>query len=682
MRIKKALKKALKATSCPIESIYNIQNSPEHTNGDCACSTVLTLAKTCKLPQWQQYPSRYLQKLQNGSCRLFPLQKLNHCHKQQKTKNPLFETLLACQSDMVIQLDAKGNIQYCNPSFHNFFSHTPKQFVGNSIYTLMDDENIHILRNFFGELSTPPYHCTVHLHLLETSPAAHILWEGKALLTEDEQIAGFVCIGKNISQQKTLENIIKTSDDYFLEFIENTQCGILIIQNEIIKKSNSQVETLLGFGKNTMQGQSLHDMIPKEQVSSILKAHQRHMDGEIQTDSDTIEFIRHDFSLIAIELTISPLLYQGSLASIISCKECHAGSISEENLEMHHMLKNVFEQANEGICIIQNGKIKTANRQLAKIVDLPISEIINTHFLKFIACEQKEVVLNYYRQRSLGETSIKEYNSKIINGAGETRDIEINSGLIEFHGKPATFVFIRDITEKKIAETKIQQSLSEKNVLLKEIHHRVKNNMQIISSLISLQMHYIKNSEIKTLLNASRNRIKSMALIHEELYFASNLSQINLSRYIRQFIPQLTRSYSTLDQQIKIQLDLDEIIVDINTAIPFGLLVHEIISNSIKFAFPSHQIDQPHIQIHLHSQEGGYLELTIKDNGIGYQFNTDSENSNHLGLKLIQLLAEEQLDGHLNISTQNGTYIQIIFHSGDQVIGQEQQTYKEHHLIN
>ncbi len=214
-----------------------------------------------------------------------------------------------------------------------------------------------------------------------------------------------------------------------------------------------------------------------------------------------------------------------------------------------------------------------------------------------------------------------------------------------------------DITGLKNAENNIKASLHEKEILLKEIHHRVKNNLQIISSLLNLQTHYVNDDKVAVnVLKESQNRVKSMAMIHEKLYQSKNFSHIQFDDYIRRLINELFYSYAT-PEDIKPIIDVDNIELNIETSIPCGLIISELISNSLKYAFPNR--DEGRIKISLKKYDDKY-RLIISDNGIGFPEELDYKNTNSLGLKLINSLVD-QIDGEICLNRKQGTEFIITF---------------------
>lgn len=200
-------------------------------------------------------------------------------------------------------------------------------------------------------------------------------------------------------------------------------------------------------------------------------------------------------------------------------------------------------------------------------------------------------------------------------------------------------------------------SLKEKEHLLKEIHHRVKNNLQIISSLLNLQSENAGDEKFLAMIRESKNRIMSMALIHEMLYVTKDLSQINVHNYITKLCNSVYQSFYTKDCSIMFEYDIDEsLFFEIDNMIPVGLIVNEIISNSLKYAFPD---KKGVISVSFSKNNDKYI-LTAHDNGVGIPKNFDHKTAKSLGMQLIHMLSE-QLDGELLVDSKKGAKYKLCF---------------------
>jgi Signal transduction histidine kinase len=217
--------------------------------------------------------------------------------------------------------------------------------------------------------------------------------------------------------------------------------------------------------------------------------------------------------------------------------------------------------------------------------------------------------------------------------------------------------FIRDITDKKKAEKALKESLEEKEVLLREIHHRVKNNMQIVSSLLNLQKKYVEEEETVNILIESQNRIKTMAMIHEKLYQSPNLTSINFKEYTEKLVKDLFYSYGNKIGVIKTSFHMEDVKIGLDTAIPCGLIMNELVTNSLKYAFPDDRTGTITIEF---QSEGNYFVLKVSDDGVGVPSDIKLENRDTLGFQLVTSLVK-QLDGTVQLDGVNGTSFTIKF---------------------
>jgi len=217
---------------------------------------------------------------------------------------------------------------------------------------------------------------------------------------------------------------------------------------------------------------------------------------------------------------------------------------------------------------------------------------------------------------------------------------------------------IANAIENFLVNEKIKFALKEKETLLHEIHHRVKNNMQVINSLLKLQSNNIEDKRIKEILKDSQSRVYAMSAVHETLHGSEKLSEIDLKTYLSKITTSIFQTYSTDHRKIKLNSNITESPISINQAYPLGLVINELISNAMKYAFLDDRTGEISVSMQRHDKE---LELIVMDNGIGMPKGLDWKNSKSLGLKLVRTLAENQLDGSIEMECYNGTKFTIKF---------------------
>ena len=257
----------------------------------------------------------------------------------------------------------------------------------------------------------------------------------------------------------------------------------------------------------------------------------------------------------------------------------------------------------------------------------------------------------------------------IISGTiGEEIAIEtLKKGATDYILKQRTSRFIpaikralkeaEELKKRKKAEDQIKLSLREKEILLKEIHHRVKNNLQIIISLLKLQSKQLNDPRLSEAFQKSIDRIHSMALIHEQLYQSSDFSQINLKNYIKPMVYHLFHAYRIGDQ-IRLKLNLEDVVIKIDKAIPCGMILNELVSNALKHAFPQNQ--QGEIEIKLIKLPQNKCDLIVRDNGVGVPDNFELNQTQSMGMHLVNILVN-QIEGSIKLIRKNGTIFDVIF---------------------
>ncbi|MFQ5787513.1 MAG: histidine kinase dimerization/phosphoacceptor domain -containing protein, partial [Thermodesulfobacteriota bacterium] len=217
----------------------------------------------------------------------------------------------------------------------------------------------------------------------------------------------------------------------------------------------------------------------------------------------------------------------------------------------------------------------------------------------------------------------------------------------------------QEIAERKHADEQVKASLKEKEILLQEIHHRVKNNLQVIISLLRLQSRGIKDPDILTMFQESQDRINSMALVHEKIYYSKDLANIRLRDYVRDLANDLFKSYNLSSGNIEFKMEIEDIPIGIDTSIPCGLIINELLSNSLKHAFPENKRGE--IKIDIRSANESEIEMVYSDNGIGLPKSFDFRKSTGFGFRMIVDLVEYKLMGNIELIRNGGTIFQVRF---------------------
>jgi PAS domain S-box-containing protein len=334
--------------------------------------------------------------------------------------------------------------------------------------------------------------------------------------------------------------------------------------------------------------------------------------------------------------------------------------LSEEALKRSETkFRALAESATAGIFIYQDGHVIYANPAIEEIVGYSLRELHSMDYLEFVHPDMRRKIADraVLVNRVAGIPLRDEV--KIVRKGGESGWVEYSAARMDYGGRPAVIGTVVDITERKENEEHLRQSLREKEILLKEVHHRVKNNMQVISSLLNLQAARIGDPVLKAAFRDSQSRVRAMAMIHETLYQSETISRINLRPYLTKLATNLYQTYNTSPARVTLNLDAEDVLLDIDQAIPCGLVLNELITNSLKYAFPENRKGQ--ISLGVHKDGKGNVVLEFGDNGVGLPEDMDIRNTDTLGLSLASKLMERQIGGTIEVSRNNGVYYTLTF---------------------
>ncbi|VVB89451.1 Methyl sulfide methyltransferase-associated sensor [uncultured archaeon] len=324
--------------------------------------------------------------------------------------------------------------------------------------------------------------------------------------------------------------------------------------------------------------------------------------------------------------------------------------------------RNLFDNANDAIIITDlEDMITSWNRSAEKIFGWNTEEVIGKKLSQLIVPPHLVDGREQIKNNVLSGHGVTGFDAVLLRKDGSPIDVSMTISILQDSDQNIIGLssIIRDITERKKAEEQIRSSLAEKEVLLREIHHRVKNNMQIISSLLSLQSEFSKDSTFIEMFKESRNRITSMALIHEKLYQSQNFTKIDINGYIKDLVNGLFQSYGISTSKIALNLQVEDVPIGIDSAIPCGLVINELVTNSMKYAFPGDKRGE--LKIILHSIGDNMIELVVSDDGVGIPKDMDLHNVKSLGLHLVTILSENQLQGEIHLNLDKGTEFRIKF---------------------
>ena len=470
----------------------------------------------------------------------------------------------------------------------------------------------------------------------------------------------------------------------FENILENNPEGILIVHNDAVLYQNSEINIILGENRSLQALFSKEDQLEFDKCLELHKTSGK--DQNLQLD-----LLDKDKKLQQVDVTLVSTNYEEKEATLIIIKDISVqNTLAKEKLraelaeETNKHLENEIADRIKAERLVQEQFLRTKaifdSSSNTFLLTLTLEEYIssfNLHFENFvlqlngIKIQEGMKFSNYFKDIFSVEQMLffRTIINKTTKGKSHQYEVLLNvenktvwleifmNPIFDTKGNVAEISIVaHDISEKKKSSDKIVESLKEKEVMLKEIHHRVKNNLQIISSILNLQSSFVTDENTLEILQESRNRIRSMAIIHENLYRTEDFSSINFSDYLFNLVTNLISSYR-IQEKIHLESEVEEVDLALDQASPCGLLVNELITNSLKYAWLNDEEGTITMKL---KQVGTRVTLVIADNGKGLPMSFKDMNSDTLGLQLVVTLVE-QLDGQLIVNEKNGTEYLVNF---------------------
>jgi PAS domain S-box-containing protein len=520
----------------------------------------------------------------------------------------------------------------------------------------------------------------------------------KGFFDDSGKFEGSVGMFTDITDRKRAEESLQESKARVESIFRSSPIGIGVVVDRMITEANERLCEMTGYSREELLCKSAMMLYPTAEEYEHVGLIKYSMISERGTGYVETRWKRKDGSVVDILLSSSPII-SGNLSGEVTftalditerkkteeaLKKAHntlEEKVEERTKELEkaysslkeseEKYRNIVETANEGISVLDSeGKFVYVNRKYTEMLGYSEKEIYGKHAENTV--EDVNLFRRLFKKRRLGIS--ESYEIELIRKDGSTIWVHINAkSLFDDKGKfKGSLSMLTDITEQKETEEALANFEITRQ---KEIHHRIKNNLQVISSLLDLQAdkfnnrECIRDSEVMEAFRESKDRVASMALIHEELYRDGRLDTIDFSSYIEELANNLLTTNRLGNKDVSLKIDIDRgTYFDMDTAVPLGIIVNELVSNSFKHAFIGR--DKGEIQIKLHGEEIGECKiegnksttfiLTVSDNGIGIPENLDFDNLDSLGLQLVTTLVN-QLDGEIELRRNNGTEFVIRF---------------------
>ena len=520
----------------------------------------------------------------------------------------------------------------------------------------------------------------------------------------------------DLSERKQMETALRESRQLFADIISFLPDPTFVIDKDgKVLAWNRAIEQLSGVPADNILGKGDHEyslwVYGKRRpllVDLVLHPDQDNTRLDytaIQRDGQTVTGQRHvvlpDGRKIFLSFVASPLFdAQGnvvgaieSIRDITRLKEAEAElarinqnlekiiwertrALEDEVAQRMRAEKNVQDalsytrsviEANPDLMVVldRNGTVLDVNAAAESLTGIPREQLIGTPYFGYLVDDGTHTDA-FSRLLEAGRI---ENSIQLRRTDGHVTPLSMNATVIGGKDAPDTRILVsaHDITRQKQDEEAIRASLDEKVLLLREVHHRVKNNLQIIISLTNLQMRQIDDPGVKQIMTETQNRVRAMSLVHEKLYRSESLSRIDFADYTRFLATQLFSYFGTDTRRVQLDLAMGTIMVDINTAVPLGLLMNELVSNALKHAFPHGREGTISIS---GGDEGDLITLVVRDNGIGIPAEFDWKNTTSLGMRLINILVD-QVDGTITLDRNQGTSFTITVRRKPAIGGKE-----------
>jgi len=572
-------------------------------------------------------------------------------------------------ADGIICQKADGRIFYANDAATNILGYSREELLTHSVFDFdnahgreaMQDIAEHVKKSGSYTLTS-----TVQGRNNRTIPVELTI---NYIAHAGEYI--YFLFFRDITRRAKTQQALRDSEERFRNTFEQAAVGIAHnTPDGRFIRINSRLCSILGYSRTELLTKTIKQIVHQDDYDEDIENVKRLLDDEIKRYSMELRHLRKDGSSGWVNLTVSlvrdnkgaPQYYISVVEDITHRKRAEVTLRTERDF-----VKRLMKASPVGIVVVDNdGMISYANQQASEILgqkDLiegkhsyidPAWHITDLDGNPFPV---SQLPFNVVRQTG---RPVNDVQHAIHWPDGQRVLVSINAAPLydanhDFSGMVA---IIEDITHRKHTELQLQASLHEKEILLQEIHHRVKNNLQLVSSMLSLQAETVSNTNVLQVLQDSQTRIRTMALIHEALYNANDLASINAPVYFCDLANFIFRTYHEQSQQVRLTTDIDPASFTIDIAIPCGLIINELLSNALKHAFPNGGGGDIHLSLRAESEETA--RLSVRDTGIGLPSSVDPDRPESLGLQLIMTLAG-QIGASVEISREHGTAFVLTF---------------------
>jgi PAS domain S-box-containing protein len=575
----------------------------------------------------------------------------------------IFRELADSSDEIYWMMDATlASILYTNPAFEKIWGARRPEVsagLGALLAAVHPDDKARVEALYRRAARGEPDDTGIEYRIVRPDGMTRWIWT-RAFPVRDRhatvyRVAG---IAQDITRQKWAWETLQESEERYRLLAENVRDMISRHNPDgVFLYASPSCRALLGYKPEDLLGRSLTEYVHPEDLRGILQQHPTLFDA-LAAGAVEYRVRKSDGTYTWIETTARPVKRVPSDQARELAAVSRDINERKEKEDVLHRYEFIANTSHELMALINRDYIhEAANDAYCRALGKTRSDVVGHSLATVWLPDTFAEVIKTPLEQCLTGNEIR-YEGWCTMESGARRCFDIRQyPYFNARSEVTHCVLVAvDVTERKSSEETTQAMLEEKEVLLKEVHHRVKNNLQVISSLLNLQMNVISNKETRELIRESQNRVRSMALIHEKLYQSDNVGQIDLEDYLRSLTRDLFRSYGV--GGVNLKLEVEQIKLDVDTAIPCGLIVNELVSNALKYAFPLGKEGQVHLKVARVSRQ--QAAMSVSDNGIGLPAELAGYSSNTLGFQLVHMLVK-QLHGTLDVVRNGGTTFMITF---------------------
>jgi PAS domain S-box-containing protein len=580
-----------------------------------------------------------------------------------KQSEERYRALVDSINEVIFSLDAAGVITFITSPAERILGYPPAEVIGRNFAEFIYPDDLTRIQEQFRRLSLGERHPDEY-RVVTREGYPHWVLSSSQPHFKNGVFIGITGLLTDIHQRKETEAALEQSEERYKSLFEAASDAILILRDDIIVDCNACALAMFAGSREQILGHHPYELSPavqpggKNSVELGLQTNTAAVRGATQLFS--WQHTRVDGTPFDAEVSLNPVMLSTGVHVLAIVRDVTARKCAETELQQSELkFRNIIESIPVGMHMYHlqpDGRLVFigANPAADRMLGVNNSEFIGKTIEEAFPPLAETEIPARYRDVALGRgpwaTDQISYSDGRITGGFEVHAFQVSPQKMV-----AAFV---DVTQRRLAEEQIRSSLQEKEVLLKEIHHRVKNNLQIISSLFALEAQTIEDPPILEVLRDMHNRVRSMALVHQILYQSEDFAAIDLGGYIRRLLTSLFRSYAIDPSVITLRIDVADVLLPIDTAIPCGLIMNELVTNALKHGFSAHH--QCHLTVTLAPNEDGHIALSVANDGNLLPEGFDSGSSTGLGLQLVRTLTE-QLEGSLTIERTPCTKFSVTF---------------------